>query len=40
MADGIARALAVQTKPAVVYCLTSAIQMSAWRRYTRAATLP
>jgi hypothetical protein len=24
----------------VVHCLTSAIQMSAWRRYTRSATLP
>jgi hypothetical protein len=33
VADGIARAFAVKTKPAVVRCLTSAIQMSAWRRY-------
>ncbi len=32
--DGIARAFAVKTKPVVVHCLTSAIQMSAWRRYT------
>jgi len=38
--DGIARAFAVKTKPVVVHCLTSAIQMSAWRRYTRAAALP
>ncbi len=38
--DGIARAFAVQTKPVVVHCLTSAIQMSAWRRYTRSETLP
>jgi len=37
---GIARAFAVKTKPVVVHCLTSAIQMSAWRRYTRTATLP
>jgi len=40
VADGIARAFAVKTKPVVVHCLTSAIQMSAWRRYTRSATLP
>jgi hypothetical protein len=24
----------------VVHCLTSAIQMSAWRRYTRSEALP
>jgi len=40
IADGIARAFAVRTKLVVVHCLTSAIQMSAWRRYTRSATLP
>jgi len=40
VADGIARAFAVKTRPVVVHCLTSQIQMSAWRRYTRAATLP
>lgn len=40
VADGIARAFAVKTKPVVVHCLTSGIQMSAWRRYTRADTLP
>jgi acetolactate synthase-1/2/3 large subunit len=40
IADGIGRAFAVRTRPVVVHCLTSAIQMSAWRRYTRAATLP
>ena len=33
IAEGIARAFAVKTKPVVVHCLTSAIQMSAWRRY-------
>jgi acetolactate synthase-1/2/3 large subunit len=33
VAGGIARAFAVKTKPVVVHCLTSAIQMSAWRRY-------
>jgi acetolactate synthase I/II/III large subunit len=40
VADGIARAFAVKTRPVVVHCLTSAIQMSAWRRYTRSETLP
>jgi acetolactate synthase I/II/III large subunit len=40
VADGIARAFAVKTRPVVVHCLTSQIQMSAWRRYTRADTLP
>lgn len=35
IADGIARAFAVKTKPVVVHCLTSALQMSAWRRYDR-----
>ena len=36
VADGIARAFAVKTRPVVVHCLTSAIQMSAWRRYEPA----
>ena len=40
VAGGIARAFAVRTKPVVVHCLTSAIQMSAWRRYTRPEALP
>ncbi len=40
IADGIARAFAVKTRPVVVHCLTSGIQMSAWRRYTGGATLP
>src|SRR5438105_352966 len=40
VADGIARAFAVKTKPVVVHCLTSAIQMSAWRRYTHSEMLP
>ena len=39
VADGIARAFAVKTRPVVVHCLTSAVQMSAWRRYTRGETL-
>ena len=40
IADGIARAFAVKTRPVVVHCLTSAIQMSAWRRYTGGESLP
>ena len=40
VADGIARAFAVKTRPVVVHCKTSQIQMSAWRRYTHAETLP
>ncbi len=40
IADGIGHAFAVKTRPVVVHCLTSAIQMSAWRRYTRGETLP
>jgi acetolactate synthase I/II/III large subunit len=40
IADGIARAFAVKTRPVVVHCLTSQLQMSAWRRYTRGETLP
>lgn len=39
VAARIARAFAVKTKPVVVHCLTSAIQMSAWRRY-QGETLP
>lgn len=39
IAEGIARAFAVKTRPVVVHCLTSAIQMSAWRRY-RGDALP
>ena len=37
---GIAKAFAVKTKPVVVHCLTSAIQMSAWRRFEGGASLP
>jgi acetolactate synthase-1/2/3 large subunit len=37
--EGIARAFAVKTKPVVVHCLTSALQMSAWRRYQNGPTL-
>ena len=37
---GIARAFAVKTRPVVVHCRTSALQMSAWRRYDRGDKLP
>src|SRR3984885_4423947 len=40
IARGIARAFAVKTKPVVVHCLTSAVQMSAWRRYQGGTNLP
>ena len=40
VAPAIARAFAVKTKPVVVHCLTSALQMSAWRRYDRGDRLP
>jgi acetolactate synthase-1/2/3 large subunit len=40
VADGIAQAFSIKTKPVVVHCLTSAIQMSAWRRYTGSDSLP
>jgi acetolactate synthase-1/2/3 large subunit len=38
--DGIAKAFAIKEKPVVVHCLISALQMSAWRRYTEAEALP
>ena len=40
VADGIARAFAVKTRPVVVHCLTSAVQMSAWRRFEADGPLP
>jgi acetolactate synthase-1/2/3 large subunit len=40
IAPGIARAFTVRTRPVVVHCLTSALQMSAWRRFQGGATLP
>jgi acetolactate synthase-1/2/3 large subunit len=40
VAQGIARAFAVKTRPVVVHCLTSALQMSAWRRFQHGSTLP
>ncbi len=40
IAEGIARAFAVKTKPVVVHCLTSALQMSAWRTFQGGSSLP
>ncbi|MDE2516877.1 MAG: pyruvate decarboxylase [Rhodospirillales bacterium] len=39
VAEAVARAFAVRTRPVVLHCLTSAIQMSAWRRYDLGETL-
>lgn len=36
----IARAFSIKTRPVVVHCQTSAVQMSAWRRYAGAGALP
>ena len=38
--DAMAQAFAVKDRPVVVHCLISALQMSAWRRYTEADALP
>jgi len=40
VAAAIEQAFAVKTRPVVVHCLTSALQMSAWRRYTDGEALP
>jgi thiamine pyrophosphate-dependent acetolactate synthase large subunit-like protein len=40
IAGGIAKAFAIKDRPVVVHCLISALQMSAWRRYTDANVLP
>ncbi len=40
VADGIDAAFAVKTRPVVVHCTTSALQMSAWRRYDRGEHMP
>ena len=40
VAGAIADAFAVKTRPVLVHCLTSALQMSAWRRYTKSSALP
>lgn len=39
VAEAVARAFAVRSRPVVLHCLTSAIQMSAWRRYDLGETL-
>jgi acetolactate synthase-1/2/3 large subunit len=40
IAPGLARAFAIKDRPVVVHCLISALQMSAWRRYTEGDRLP
>jgi len=40
IAPGIAKAFSIRTRPVVVHCKTSAIQMSAWRRFEGGASLP
>ena len=40
VAEGIAHAFSVKTRPVVVHCRTSAVQMSAWRRYSGSQALP
>ncbi len=40
VAPGIKRAFAITDRPVVVHCRISALQMSAWLRYTEADTLP
>jgi len=40
IAGGIAKAFAVETRPVVVHCRTSPLQVSAWRRYTEGDRLP
>ena len=36
----VAEAFAVKTRPVVLHCKTSALQMSAWRSYDRAPVIP
>lgn len=38
--DGIDRAFSIKDRPVVVHCRISALQMSAWLRYTEAESLP
>jgi acetolactate synthase-1/2/3 large subunit len=40
VAEAIAYAFTVKTRPVIVHCLTSAVQMSAWRRYAGSTELP
>jgi acetolactate synthase-1/2/3 large subunit len=38
--DGVARAFSIKDRPVVVHCRISAVQMSAWLRYSGAESLP
>jgi acetolactate synthase-1/2/3 large subunit len=40
VAEKVAQAFAIRNKVVVLHCLTSAIQMSAWRRFEHGETLP
>jgi thiamine pyrophosphate-dependent acetolactate synthase large subunit-like protein len=40
VAERVAQAFAAKTHPVVLHCMTSALQMSAWRRYDRGDRLP
>lgn len=40
VAEKVAEAFAVKTRPVVLHCHTSALQMSAWRRYEKADAIP
>ena len=39
VAENIEKAFNIEGKPVVVHCHTSALQMSAWRKYERSETL-
>jgi acetolactate synthase-1/2/3 large subunit len=40
VATGIRQAFSIKDRPVVVHCKISALQMSAWLRYSEAETLP
>lgn len=40
IANGVQKAFAVKDRPVVLHCRVSALQMSAWLRYSEADTLP
>ena len=39
VSEAIDKAFSIRVKPVVVHCHTSAVQMSAWRKYERSETL-
>ena len=40
VSEAIEKAFSIRVKPVVVHCHTSAVQMSAWRKYERSEALP